>query len=194
MKIGIAREMPRHPLEPQAAELRAHGCDRVADIGPDWSSWVRLLNVMRKGDVVMIRYLHLLPPPRMSTADSRRRFLFRCLRDLKERGHEWIETASGRSSSDPVAALTAIEEAVEYITFQANSRARKIARKNGESGGKPPTEFTTEERRKAFDIYTDPRLAGDDLKNALGRVKWSLARCYREWGGRSKAQWKEARQ
>lgn len=193
MKIGIAREMPRHPLEPQLSELRALGCDRVLTVGPDWSSWVAAMEHLRKGDSVMFRYLHLLPPPRLSTADSRRRFLFRCLRDLCQRGSPWVETSSGRRSTDDAEKLAAIEDAVEYITFQANSRARSIARKNGAKGGAPKAEFSLEERRRAFDVYTDLRLAGDELKAALKSLGWSTARCYREWGGRTRAVWKDTK-
>lgn len=190
MRIGIAREMPRHPLEPQVADLRAHGCERVFTVGVNWSSWVEILNSLRAGDDIVVRHLHLLPPPKLSTADSRHRFLFRCLRDLCDRGHPWLETASGRRSTEHAEKLSAIEEAVEYIKFQANARSRKIARKNGVLGGAIKVEFSPEIRRQAWEIYTDQRLAGDDLKAALRAIGWSTARCYREWGGRGSAAWK----
>lgn len=191
MKIGIAREMPRHPLDPQINDLRAHGCERVVTVGPDWASWVKALDHVRQNDEVFIRYLHLLPPPRLSTADSRRRFLFRCLRDLCARNHPWTETATGRRSKVDAEKLAAIEEAVEYITFQANARPRAVARKNGVKGGRPKAEFSTEERRNAFNTYTDLNLAGDALKRRLAALGWSEARCYREWGGRQTAKWKD---
>ena len=191
MKIGIAREMPRHPIEPQLSELRERGCERVLTIGPEWSSWIKALDHIREGDHVMVRHLHLLPPPRLSTADSRRRFLFRCLRDLCSRGSTWVETSSGRQSTDNEQKLAAIEDAVEYITFQANSRSRKIARENGKKGGRPKSRFSAEHRRRAFELYTDLSIAGKRLRDALSAIKWSHSRCHREWGGRRTAVWKD---
>lgn len=183
--------MPRHPIEPQLAELRAQGCERVLTLSPEWSSWVKAMDHVRKGDTVVVRYLHLLAPPRLSTADSRRRFLFRCVRDLLNRNALVIEASSGRTSKDIIELLAAIEDAVEYITFHAHSRSRRTAQKNGMKGGRPRTEFSIEEKRRAFVVYTDLELSGSRLRAELRKIGWSHARCHREWGGRNTATWKE---
>jgi hypothetical protein len=200
-RLGVVRDMPRFPIEPQKRELLSHGCYRVIELGPDWASWVNVLETLRKSDELVVRHLHLLPPPRLSTSDSRRRFLFRCLRELQARGNSWYETSTGTVCTDTQKKLTALENAIEFITNQAHGLNRRKAQKNGKLGGSVADEFSAEALRKAFETYTDPRLTGEALDAALEAIKsdsrpivgFSTARCYRMFGGRTTAKFNDGK-
>ncbi len=180
--------MPRHPAQLQRVELEAFGCARVIDVGPTWADWVAFLDHVRQGNEVVIRHLHLMPPFRMSRADNRREFLWRCVHDIEARG-SWIETTTGRRSTVLAERDLAIEDAIEQITRRQHAPSRALARKNGRKGGGVAVQFAPEIRRRAFEIYTSLNLSGDRLIEALREIGWSQDRCYREWGGRTTAKW-----
>jgi len=185
--IGVAREMRRHPLGPQLDELRGFGCARPIVLVDGWPAWVELVNAIRENDVVHVRHLHLLPPPRQSTAESRRRFLWRCVHDIERRPARWIETSTGRKSWVPEERDAAIEDAIEYITREAHGLARRIAQRNGRKGGGIAREFPRDVWESAFALWTDPKLTGEKLVTALDALEWKEDRCRRKFGPRQRA-------
>lgn len=182
--ICVTRAKPRYPVEPQRATLEAAGCGDWADLS-DADSVADLLGRLRRGDIVKVKSLHFLVAPKLRTYDNRRRDLWQMIAEIESRGASILEVSTGRSSLKLGERDTMIADAIEVITRGARALTRKQASENGKNGGRKPDVISDENRTAARALWFDrPELVGKKLHRALERRKFSLSRCYREFGPR----------
>lgn len=180
-QICVVRALPRYPASVQTDALEASGCGQTIDIA---TGRARLIETLRKGDVVKVWKLHLLAEPKRRTDDNPRRDLWAILHQIEDRGATVLELSTGRTSSDHRQRDLMIADAVEILTRGQHAVARKIAAQNGLNGGRPPTKISDEQRDRARALWFDLKVYGVDLRRILKAEKYTLARCYREFGPR----------
>lgn len=182
--ICVTREKPRYPAAAQRAALEPAGCGDWAELS-DKDGVRDLLDRLRRGDTVKVRHLHLLAPPKRRTDDNPRRELWETIHRIEDRGATILEVSTGRSSANQRERDMMIADAIEVITRGARAISAKLARENGKKGGRPPAVIKDEQREAArVKWFERPELVGDDLRRALKRTGYSVARCYREFGPR----------
>jgi hypothetical protein len=118
--------------------LQATGCGQIFVADDRWQVWNEMIDQLRTGDVVKVRFIHLFVPERWQSNQNRYRWLWDCVHAIEDRGASWIEIETGRKSTVPRERDDAIRDALEYIRSHINSPLRKLARENGKLGGRPP--------------------------------------------------------
>lgn len=183
--ICVTRTKPRHPAEPQKAVLAECGCGDWVDLDrPD--GWTALAERLRRGDQVKVRHLHILVPQKRRTDDNPQRALWAAIWAIEDRGATVFEAATGRSTADARTRDEMIRDAIDAITRGARGPEARIARANGKLGGRPAARIKDEDRAAARALWFErPDLRGARLHQALRKLRYSVARCYREFGARS---------
>lgn len=181
--ICVTRTKPRHSVDAQRAALEAAGCgDWVSLDDPDGVD--ALIDRLRKGDLVKVRHLHILAPNKCRTDHNPRRDLWRILHAIEDRGATVVEISTNRTTANQRERDMMIADAIEVVTRGARAIAAR-ARENGKLGGRPPTPIKDRDREAARAFWFERQeLVGKRLRQCLGRVGYSLARCYREFGPR----------
>lgn len=181
-QICVTRGKPRYPVEAQRSALELAGCGDWVSLD-DTNGLRSLLDRLRKNDVVKVRHLHLLAPAKRRTDENPRRALWSILHQIEDRGATVLEISTGRSTANQRDRDMMIADAIEVVTRGARAVAR--ARENGKKGGRPPAVIKDENREHARRYWFERQeLQGLRLRQCLGRVGYSLARCYREFGPR----------
>jgi hypothetical protein len=178
--LGYVRHLPRFPASRQEAKLLAHGVDDLkihveGRGGKDGESLARLIELVRRGETVVVTHLHLLAPPKTQTNSRPRVALWTAIKGVEAKGGSVFELESGRSTANKSERDDMIAEAIEAITHSGRSPRKR----NG--SGRPPVAFTVEEiefaQRQWFDLRHRTNEAA--LKAIRRRVpNWTLKRCY----------------
>lgn len=188
MKIGknhicVVRHLSRYPEAAQREVLMQAGCGQTLDIGKPGQR-LMLVSDLRRGDIVKVRHLHLLAEPKRRSIDNPRRDLWAIVHQIEDRGATIFEVSTGRTTANPRDRDNMIADAIEIVTRGARALSGKIARENGKRGGRPKVEIADDQRERALAVWHDPSVTGERLKRTLRLHKFSLARCYREFGPR----------
>lgn len=128
----------------------------------------RLIDTLRKGDVIHVRHLHLLAEPKRRTDDVPRLSLWSILFEIEDRGVTIREISTGRSTAHSRERDMMIRDALEVLTRGARANAARVARENGKLGGRK-RKWTPEQVQAAADVWFDGKLYGEALDKALRR-------------------------
>lgn len=185
--ICLVRHRDRYPVSAQRLALdEAGGCKQTFDLSTP-EGWMDAVNTMRRGDEVRICHLHLLPEPKRVRTDNPRLDLFERIHLIEDRGAVIREIDSGDRSDNCRSRDRMIARAIERLTKGSRAYIRRKAREGGKAGGRTPKDVSKSEAA-ARAIWLDPKIDSRVvLKRKLDalRPKWSIARCYRTFGGRS---------
>ena len=167
-QIGWVRPHKRLSAAGQRAFVEAAGVGQVFVADARWETWCRMIDQLRRNDVVKVQWLHLFVPERWQSNQNRYRWLWNCVHQIEDRGATWIEVGSGRKSTVPRERDLAIRDALEYIRDHANRPLRQTARENGKGGGRP-LKYKPEQIEAARPVWLDLKLRGKSLDRALKR-------------------------
>lgn len=166
-RIAVIRSLPRYSAEAQRHALAECGCGTWIDLtGHDARR--TLVGVIRRGDTIHVRHLHLLAEPKRRTDDNPRRSLWEIVSEIEARGATIVEVSTGRSTSDAGQRDVMIADAIEIVTRGAKALPRRVARENGLLGGRPK-KWGPEHLAAAAPVWFDLSLWGKSLDRALKR-------------------------
>lgn len=183
-RCGYVQSVPRHPASGQRAALEPYQLGQIFDEDQEEGARSRMVDQLRRNDVVHITHLHLYAKRVARTNHNMRLDLWQALRDLEDHGGSIVETSTGRTTADRKQRDDMIRDAIEILTRGHKARASTIARKNGMKGGRPPKVLTAEQKEAARAAWINPKLAGAKLRQVVRRCGYSIARCYSEFGPR----------
>ncbi len=131
-----------------------------------------------------VEHLHLLVK-RLGRRDQNLRLdLWAIVLAIEDKGATWIETSTGRKSTDKRERDFALRDNLEIVTRGHMARAREVAQENGARGGRPRKKFTPEQTARAELAWRNDKLYGDELKAAVKAQGYTLSRCSRDFGPR----------
>lgn len=137
---------------------------------------------LRKGDVAVVAWLHVLAPPRTTTNIMPRERLWKAIKAIEARGATIFEVHTGRSSASKDDRDGMIQDAIEHIT--SAGRAAASQQNGAKSKGRKPDEIDPDESKRAKDVWHDVRFSSDGAAMAAGPKGWSKYR-YRKLFGPS---------
>lgn len=141
---------------------------------------------LRKGDVAVVAWLHVLAPPRTATNIRPREKLWEAIRAIEARGATIFEVHTGRHSATKAERDGMIEDAIEQIT--AAGRARASQANGAKSRGRKPDEIDPEERKAALKVWHDVRFVTDGAAMAAGPKGWTAYRYRKQFGPSGRGQ------
>ena len=153
-KRGFVRPIKKaHTEARQVAALRAAGAGVLYVVGKDGvSGWREFVAALRKGDTVLVEGLSLLAEPRSAKVRYPAMDLRDCLEEIERRGAVWIETHTGRVSTDPAQRKAAIDDAARSLGL-GRALPSDVAREHGAKGGRRPKVFSEAELAKAKQVW-----------------------------------------
>jgi hypothetical protein len=184
-KRGFVRPIRKtHTEARQVAALRAAGVSVLYVVGKDGvSGWREFTSALRKGDTVYVEGLSLLAEPRSDAVRYPAMDLRDCLEEIERRGATWIETHTGRVSTDPVQRKAAIDDAARSLGM-GRALPSDVAREHGKRGGRRPTVFSGADIAKAKIAWESRKhKTWKDVAKALPKG-FSTARAHRMFGPR----------
>jgi len=165
-KIGVVRSLSRFPATAQREALEPFKCGTWIDLTAV-GGLQQLLDLLRRNDVVHVRHMRLLAPPKLRTTDNPRLALWEIIHAIEDKGATIFETATDRkTNAGPRVRDEMIRDAIEAVTRGAKALPRKIARENGILGGRPQ-KWTADQVRAAAPVWFDATLWGKRLDDAL---------------------------
>lgn len=179
------RDLPR--LKASGQLKRVDGCSTVYVEGRKASGGTEtladFLASLRKGDVAVVVWLHVLAPPRITYDIRPRDELWDAIQQIEdEKGATIFEVETGRHSAIKADRDGMIRDAIEHITSAGRAAAGKI---NGrKSPGRKPDEIDPVEMALAKTVWHDVRYYSDRQAMAAGPKDWSRYR-YRKYFGPS---------
>jgi hypothetical protein len=183
--FGYIRPLPRFASSGQQEALLAYGVhpDRICVEGHNGETLDGCIRLLRPGDVLAVRHLHLLAPPKLRTVDKPRRDLWAAVREIEARGASIFEVSAHRSSLKRDERDAMIADAIEALTHAGRS-----PRKGRPQPGRPPLEFSEKEVEQARRAWFDIRHRTNDDALRASPKGWTKQRSYDEFGpsGRSK--------
>lgn len=187
---GYVRPMARLTAKAQADALAPHCLvDHVYTEGNGPETLEGAIRSLRRGDVLAVKLLHVLAPPKLSTRDNPRRDLWAAIRAIEARGASILEVDTGRSSLKQRDRDDMIAQAIETITKAGRSLTHRQAKARGLKGGRPAREFSAEDERQAREHWFSLKHAtnADAAKEAGGG--WNVYQMRKRFGpsGRSRS-------
>lgn len=177
--LGYVRPLPRFAASGQEAALYAYGVEPVRTFveGRNGETLEACIKALRPGNVLAVRHLHLLAPPKLRTDDKPRRELWAAVREIEARGASFAEVSSHRSSLNRDERDAMIADAIEALTHAGRS-----SRKRGSQPGRPPIEFTDAQIDKARRAWFDIRHKTNSDAIRASPKGWTMQRSYDEFG------------
>lgn len=176
----------RHPAARQRQALLKAGVEIIYEIGDEGcTSWRAAVKSLRKGDVLCIEALALLPDERIPGKLQPAADLIEALDEIRDKRAVIYETSTGRRS-DNLEELKAMRaDAIKALGAGGRSLPSAKAKENGGKGGRRPKAFSEREMERAELIWHAvkkyPRWK--DVKAALPE-KFTTDRAYKLWGPR----------
>lgn len=182
--FGYVRHLPRFTASGQEATLLAYGVapNRIFVEGRGGETLEACIRLLRPGNVLAVRHMHLLAPPKTSTNDKPRRALWAAISAIEDRNASVYEVSTARSSLNRIERDGMLADAIEALTHAGRSPRK------GHLPGRPAFEFTEKQidqaRRAWFDIRH--RTNSDAIRASPNG--WTVQRSYDEFGpsGRGK--------
>jgi hypothetical protein len=170
------RDLPR--LRASGQEKRVHGCGEVYVEGRE--TLADFIGSLRRGDIAVVVWLHVLAPPRTTTNARPRDVLWNAIAQIEAKGATILEVETGRHSGIKADRDGMIRDAIEALTSAGRARA---SRANGrKSAGRPPHVIDPKEREHAASVWHDVRYPSDRAAMAAGPKGWSRYRYERQFG------------
>lgn len=180
------------PVKGQAERRQRDACEEAGAtvhyvIGTDCQSWRDAIRSVRRGDVVAVMHLALLPD-----AKTRKLIPSQDMRDaleaIERRGGSLVEAATGRRSSVASERAAMIADAARSLGSGGRSLSSEQARANGAkagaSRGRPAARFSDADMVRARAAWDSRKLATwADVAEALPEG-FSVDRAYKLWGPR----------
>jgi len=141
---------------------------------------------LRKGDIAVVAWLHVLARPRTSTDIRPRDELWKAIRAIEARGATIFEVHTGRHSATKIDRDGMIQDAIEQIT--SAGRATASQQNGAKSKGRKPDEIDPEERKLAKSVWHDVRFVTDAQARAAGPKGWSDYRYRKQFGPSGRGQ------
>ena len=164
---------------------RVEGCGAVYVEGRKLSGGTETLAdfiaSLRKGDIVVVVWLHVLAPPRVTYDIRPRDELWDAIAQIEdEKGATIFEAGSGRHSAIKTERDGMLRDAIEALT--SAGRAAASAENGRKSPGRKPDEIDPDEMKLANAVWHDVRYYSDREAMAAGPAGWSRYR-YRKYFG-----------
>ncbi len=141
---------------------------------------------LRKRDIAVVAWLHVLAPPRKATNIRPRDELWKAIRAIEGRGATIFEVHTGRHSATLSERDGMIQDAIEHITSAGRAAA---SQKNGaKSLGRRPDEIDPDELKLARAVWHDVRFVTDEQARAAGPKGWSEYRYRKHLGPSGRGQ------
>jgi len=164
------RDLPR--LRSSGQLKRVEGCGEVYVEGRE--ALADFIASLRKGDIAVVVWLHVLAPPRKTTNARPRDDLWDAITRIEAKGASVWEVETGRHSVIKDDRDGMIRDAIEALTSAGRARA---SRANGrKSAGRPPHEIDPKEREHAASVWHDVRYPSDRAAMAAGPKGWTRYR------------------
>lgn len=174
---AYVRDLPR---------LRASGqIKRVQGCGAIYVEGIETLHdciaSLRRGDVVVVVWLHVLAPPRTTYDIRPRDELWDAIRQIEDEKHATIfEVESGRHSAIKADRDGMIRDAIEALTSAGRAAA---SQENGrKSPGRKPDKIDPAEMARAKAVWHDVRYLTDAQAMSAGPAGWSRYRYRKHFG------------
>lgn len=141
---------------------------------------------LRKRDVAVVVWLHVLASPRKTTSVRPRDELWKAIRAIEARGATIFEVNTCRHSATLSERDGMIQDAIEHITSAGRAAA---SQKNGEkSRGRAPDVIDEGERKRALAVWHDVRFVSNAQAIAAGPKGWTHYRYNKLFGPSGRGQ------
>lgn len=155
---AYVRPMPRLTETAQIAVVGNHAHpDRIYVEGRGPETLEAAIRSLRRGDVLVVKRLHVLAPPKKTTADNPRKALWEAIKAIEKQGASIVELDTGRSTLDDRDDM--IADAIEHITRSGRSLTHRQAKARGLKGGRPAKEYNKAEIARAEAAWFNLRFA-----------------------------------
>lgn len=176
----------RHPAARQRQALLKAGVSIIYEIGEEGcTSWRTAVRSLRKGDVLYIEALALLPDERVPGKLQPASDLIDALDEIRDKGAVLIETSTGRRSDNREELKAMRADAIKSLGAGGRSLPSAKAKANGGKGGRRAKVFTARDMERAELVWNAikkyPRW--QDVKAALPDG-FTADRAYKLWGAR----------
>lgn len=176
------RDLPR--LKASGQLKRVEGCGAVHVEGRKASGGAETLAdfiaSLRKYDIAVVVWLHVLAPPRTTTNARPRDEMWDAITRIEAKGASIWEVETCRHSVTKVDRDGMIRDAIEALTSAGRARA---SRANGrKSAGRPSHEIDPKEREQAASVWHDVRYPSDQAAIAAGPKSWTRYRYEKQFG------------
>lgn len=173
---AYVRDLPR--LRASGQLKRVDGCSEVYVEGRE--TLADFIGSLRKGDIAVVVWLHVLAPPRTTTNARPRDDMWDAIVRIEAKGATILEVETGRHSATKTDRDGMIRDAIEALTSAGRARA---SRANGrKSAGRPPHAIDPKERKHAASVWHDVRYGSDRAAIAAGPKGWSRYRYEKQFG------------
>lgn len=187
LRKGFVREFKqRHPAQRQRLALLRADVSGIYEVGQDGcSSWRDAVRSLRRGDVLCIEALALLPDERVPGKLQPAADLVEALDEIRDKGAVVLETSTGRRSDNREELKAMRADAIRALGAGGRSLPSAKAKENGGKGGRRPTVFSDRDMERAESVWHNlkkfPRW--EDAKAALPK-DFTSHRAYKLWGPR----------
>jgi hypothetical protein len=176
----------RHPADRQRRALTAAGAHVLYEIGRDGcESWRNAVASLRRGDVLYVEAIALLPDERVKGKIQPAVDLIEALDEIRDKGAVVIETSTGRRSDSKADLMAMRADAIKALGAGGRSLPSKKARENGSKGGRRAKVFSDADLRRAELVWNGlkrwPRW--EDARDALPKG-FTVHRAHKLWGAR----------
>jgi len=187
--MSIIRPMTGHSEARQRAAVAPHAPSVEYVIGRDCATWRDAVRSVRRGDVIVVEALALLPEPK-----SRKLIPSMDMRDaveeIERRGGSLLEARTGRSSLMTKDRAAMIADAARSLGSGGRSLSSMQARANGAAAGakrgRPKAEFTPEQIEAARRVWESRKVERwEDAAKMLPRG-FTVWRARKMFGARGK--------
>lgn len=182
--FGYVRHLPRFAASGQEATLLAFGVEprHLFVEGRGGETLSACIKLLRPGNVLVVRHVHLLAPPKFSTNDKPRRALWAAIKEIEDKKASVYEASTARSSLNKDERDAMLADAIEALTHAGRSPRK------GRLPGRPAFEFTEKQVEQARRAWFDIRHRTNSDAIRASPVGWTVQRSYDEFGpsGRGK--------
>ena len=182
--FGYVRHLLRFAASGQETVLIAYGVppNRIFIEGRGGETLEACIQLLRPGNVLAVRHLHLLAPAKSSTNDKPRRALWAALKAIREKKASVYEVSTARNSLNPDERDDMIADAIEALTHAGRSPRK------GHLPGRPAFTYSEKQIDQARRAWFDIRHRTNSDAIRASPKGWTAQRSYDEFGpsGRGK--------
>lgn len=182
--FGYVRPLARFAASGQEATLIAYGVDpvRICIGGKHDGTLASCIQILRPGDVLAVRHMHLLAPAKSGTNDKPRRALWATLKAIEAKKASVYEVSTARSSLNRDERDGMLADAIEALTHAGRSPRK------GHLPGRPAFTYSEKQIDQARRAWFDLRHRTNSDAIRASPKGWTVQRSYDEFGpsGRGK--------
>jgi hypothetical protein len=182
--FGYVRPLARFAASGQETTLIAYGVEprRVCVEGRGEGTLASCIQILRPGNVLAVRHMHLLAPAKSSNNDKPRRALWAALKAVEDKKASVYEVSTARSSLNKDERDAMLADAIEALTHAGRSPRK------GHLPGRPAFTYSEKQIDQARRAWFDLRHRTNSDAIRASPVGWTAQRSYDEFGpsGRGK--------